>query len=490
MGRLRDLIFGANGRSTVIARVGRAIRASFDAARTTNENRRHWQDADHLSADAALSPEVRHRLRIRTRHECTNNPVAAGIIDTLVNDVVASGPQLQMQTDDEEVNDAVESGWESWGEEIDLPEKLRVIEKSKLESGEVFGVLVRNDQLEHPVKLDLRLIEADQVATPSPRMLDPMTVDGLQFDAFGNVTGYHVLKFHPGSVMNVLQREYDTFPARDVIHYFRTMRPSQHRGYPELAPSLGMLAFLRRYQLASIRAAEAVAELGAIVLETELPPDIDSDLPTPLSTIDLERGMITTLPFGTKASQMRPEQPASTHDMVERSLIRLVARPFSMPLNVALCDSSGYNYASGRLDHQTYDRGIQVRQESMGRKVCTRIFRAFHSEAVLVDGYLPQRARSLTNRRPAHIWMWQGRDHVDPEKEANAFRTLLDAKAISLAEYFASKRKDWARILRQIAREEKYMASLGLVRVSTGSAVSKPEESDAGEEAPRARAAA
>jgi hypothetical protein len=36
-------------------------------------NRKHWAHADHLSANAAASPEVRRTLRNRARYEVANN---------------------------------------------------------------------------------------------------------------------------------------------------------------------------------------------------------------------------------------------------------------------------------------------------------------------------------------------------------------------------------------------------------------------------------
>ena len=45
----------------------RIVRARYDAASTNDENRRHWANADSLSANAANSPEVRRVLRNRAR---------------------------------------------------------------------------------------------------------------------------------------------------------------------------------------------------------------------------------------------------------------------------------------------------------------------------------------------------------------------------------------------------------------------------------------
>src|SRR5690606_42021060 len=58
--------------------------------------------------------------------------------------------------------------------------------------------LASNPRIDAPVKLDLRLIEADQVTTPDLSALDEHSVDGIVFDSFGNPVEYHVLRAHPG----------------------------------------------------------------------------------------------------------------------------------------------------------------------------------------------------------------------------------------------------------------------------------------------------
>ncbi len=45
----------------------------YDAVQTTPENRRHWANADHMSANAANSPHVRREARSRARYEAANN---------------------------------------------------------------------------------------------------------------------------------------------------------------------------------------------------------------------------------------------------------------------------------------------------------------------------------------------------------------------------------------------------------------------------------
>lgn len=72
------------------------MRGRYDAAQTTDENRQHWASADQLSANAAVSPEVRRILRARARYEIANNSYAKGIVLTLANCVLGTGPGPQV----------------------------------------------------------------------------------------------------------------------------------------------------------------------------------------------------------------------------------------------------------------------------------------------------------------------------------------------------------------------------------------------------------
>ena len=52
----------------------RFIRATFDSAYTTSQNRRHWAHADFLSANAAARPDVR---RCFATARATRSPTTA-----------------------------------------------------------------------------------------------------------------------------------------------------------------------------------------------------------------------------------------------------------------------------------------------------------------------------------------------------------------------------------------------------------------------------
>jgi len=462
----------------------RMVRAKFDAATTNDANRRHWASADSLSADAAASPQVRRTLRNRARYETANNAYARGIVLTLANDVVGTGPRLQMLTDDAEANAVIESAFASWCKAIGLPEKLRAMRMARAESGEVFGILASNPSLDTPVTLDIRLVEADQVATPTVDSLRNNSIDGVVFDSFGNPVEYHVLRRHPGdsgaATRFSLSDEFDRVPAESVIHYFRADRPGQHRGIPDITPALPLFAQLRRYTLAVLGAAETAADFAGI-LYTDAPASGEADAVEPMDAIELEARALLTMPGGWRMEQMRAEQPSTSYAEFKHEILNEIARCLNMPFNVAAGNSSGYNFASGKLDHQVYFKSIRVEQEHIGRAVLDRLLAAFLREAVLVSGLLPLRTRTLvaTGDLPSHQWFWDGQSEVDPLKEAKAQATHLTNHTTTLAWEYARQGRDWESELRQRAKETSLMAELGLTTEEAQPALNRTGGKDA-----------
>jgi lambda family phage portal protein len=464
----------------------RLVVAKFDSAQTTPDNRRHWANADGLSPNAAVSPEVRRVLRNRARYEVANNSYAKGIVLTLANDTIGTGPRLQMLTDDASANRRVEELFESWAEAIDLPGKLRTMRLARAESGEAFGLLVSSPGIDSPVKLDLRLIEPEQVATPwrVGMRVPENEVDGVVLDEHGLPVAYRVLRHHPGDTGGWVggaggggdPAAFDTLPAASVLHYFRPDRPGQMRGIPDITPALPLFAQLRRYTLAVIAAAETAADFAA-VLYTDAPANGEADPLEPMDEVELEKRMATVLPGGWKLGQVHAEQPTTSYAEFKREILNEIARCLNMPFNVAAGNSSGYNYASGRLDHQTYFKSLRVDQHHLRLAVLDRLLKAWLDEAALVEGLLPQSMR-VSGAATPHTWFWDGVEHVDPAKEATAQATRLANHTTTLAAEFARQGRDWEDELRQRAKELALMAELGLPLTTTAQQESAPRRDE------------
>jgi capsid protein len=190
------------------------------------------------------------------------------------------------------------------------------------------------------------------------------------------------------------------------------------------------------------------------------------------------RAMLT-LPRGWKLGQVKAEQPVDTYEMFKKLIIQEIARCCNMPYNIAAGDSSNYNYASGRLDHQTYFKSIQVERSHLEDTILTDLFMAWLDEAMLTSAYAP----AIQISSLAHAWHWDGFEHVDPLKESRASIDLVGAGLLTLADYHAGKGKDWEEILEQRARENAKKKSLGLDEEMTDGdkakeAVASDEEED------------
>ncbi len=465
------------------------LRARYDAATTNSDNSRHWAAADGLSARAANSPEVRRILRNRARYEVANNSYARGIVLTLANDTIGTGPRLQMLTANAEANGRIEKEFYRWAKAVGLAEKLRTMRMARAQDGEAFAILTSNPRLPTPVQLDIRLVEADQVATPLSD-LSENAVDGIVFDKFGNPVEYHILRNHPGDLLWNAWREFDRIPAEAVIHWFRADRPGQVRGIPDIMPALPLFAQLRRFTLAVIAAAETAADFAGI-LYTDAPPGGEADAAEPFEPIELEQRALVTMPGGWKMSQLQAEQPATTYAEFKREILNEIARCLNMPFNVAAGNSSGYNYASGRLDHQTYYKSIRVEQAHLEVTVLDRILMAWLDEAVFVPGMLPEDAGPFAEW--PHQWFWDGQEHVDPAKEAASQATRLASHTTTLAYEYARQGRDLEEALRQRAKELAMMRELGITpeqAVRVPSDTQQADEQDTEEDKADASAAA
>jgi len=454
------------------------LRARYDAAQTTADNARHWAMADGLSADASTSADVRRKLRERARYEVANNSYAKGIVLTIANDCVGTGPRLQLLTPVAEVNRQVEAAFANWARAVDLAGKLRTMRMAKTTDGEVFAVLTGNLMIDSPVKLDVQLVEADRVASPLNSLQPfPNEVDGIHLDAYGNPQVYSILRQHPGAI-SAWQSDFDWIDANAVIHWFRADRPGQHRGVPEITPALPLFAQLRRYTLAVLAAAETAVDFAA-VLFTDAPANGEAQALEPMDVVELEKRMATVLPDGWKLGQVEAQQPATTYAEFKREILNEIARCLNLPYNIAACNSSGYNYASGRLDHQTYYKSIHVEQAHLGEVVLDRILKAWLQEAMLLTefAYLRGARGSLQ-----HQWFFDGTEHVDPQKEANPQDTRLRNHTTTLAIEYARQGRDWESEVRQRAKEVALMKELGL-SIETDTRQNQETEADVAEAA-------
>ena len=323
---------------------------------------------------------------------------------------------------------------------------------AKIGDGESFLVMISNPGPDSPVKLDVLNLEA--IVCSRFGMLPGDDVDGVLLDPFGNP---RPIPLPDGASRRA---EYG-FAEDDVEGDSGALRlplvqkgpAEQHRGcrrlrppFPSL-PSSGGIRWRRwrrrkrrrispRFCIRIIRVGRG-AGFGSA------------------GRIDITKRMMTTLPGGWKMGQFQPEHPTTTYAEFKREILGEIARCLQMPVNIITGDSSQHNYASGRLDHQAYFKAVRMRQRACARSVVERIFREWWGEYT-VHAKWPKEA-------PAHFWFWDGTEHVDPQKEANAQAVRLASGTTNLAIEYARMGFDWETALEQRAKEIQKMRELGIL---------------------------
>ena len=439
------------------------ISARYDAAQTTTENAAHWALATGWDADREASPAVRQILRQRARYEAMNNPWLQGMIQTKAFDIIGTGPRLQVLSDNPKLNKTIEHDFIEWGKHIRLAEKLHTMRMAQSRDGEAFAILFYNAALPTRFKLDLQLIEADCVCSDyRSEVFSENEVDGIRYDKFGNPVSYNVMP-HPGSG-NVTGKG-TRVPAENMIHLYLPERPGQHRGVPELTAAFPGLALLRRYTLAMVKKMETSANISGVIQTNDTGNGEEETELDEFKPFTLPRDAFTALPKGYSLQSHMLNNPTDSQSNFALQVKCELARALNLPKNVALGDSSGYNYASGRLDYQEYDKYLTVDRLRQANVVLAPIMRHWLSE------WWPQ-----TNFRRIepldYIWFWDGRAHVDPVKEANAEMQRLLNGTTTLAIECARQGYDWEQIQDQRLAEE-------LREIQQRKALGLPDKSEA-----------
>ena len=426
----------------------RKMVARYDAAKRTQENANLWLDVDSLSAAAANDPAVRKTLRERARYERANNTYCKAMIRAVANEIV--GPEVQVQLGDTDLAEQAEMDFSKWARKIHLWSKMRTMCSAKLTDGEGFAVMFTNPKVDHDIKLDLALVECDRVESWFTSINKENEIDGIRFDEYGNPLAYRMLRHHPGDHRALKDMNKGDWVARDfVCHYFTKERPEQVRGVSEITPALNLFGLLRRYTMAVLTSAEVGASQSGIMETTLLPDQAAAELSDPITIIETERNGIMSLPEGWTFKQLKAEQPSDKYPDFKAEIIKEIARTLNMPEAIASGSSAGYNYASGRLDFQAFDRMIDIERDDLVDEVLDRLWSSWLEEYKARRGLSDEQVVELEN----HKWLFVRRGHVDPNKEASADDIRFSNGTLTKAAYYAQYGKDSKTEFKQLIAE-------------------------------------
>jgi capsid protein len=128
------------------------------------------------------------------------------------------------------------------------------------------------------------------------------------------------------------------------------------------------------------------------------------------------------------------------------------------------------------MDHQVHAMNQRVERDQLERTMLDRVLAAWVNEATLA-GILPDGLPPFSEWNWG--WVWDGKEHVDPSKEAGAAETRLRTLTTTLAAEYSRQGKRWDVELRQIAAERALMGELGLQMADAAPQPMQPEDAAA-----------
>lgn len=418
----------------------------YASARPNSDNARQFISSGTPETPLQLGrPEDRASIRQQARYQFQNNPHAAGIARLFALYTCGTGARLRWlghekwlrQPVDKRLVDYIEYKWAEFSTEIRFGSLLRSVMQSLVVDGEAF-VAVRSNPHKR-AKIDAVLLDSQRVGNPSGKRSTLTLQDGVQFDVFGNVTGYYVYKTPDNDSCYYDTSRYDFLGADQVFHLYREDFASQTRGFSWFAPVLPLLQQLLAYTNATVEAAKAGARIFATI-ETQNGYavddylDIESGVPyDAYRSFETPNGRILQLPVGTTIRGFNPTQPTTTADAYTANLLSQIGYAMGLPRNKATGSSHEYNFASGRLDNQPFELLITTLQKDiLERDFCDRLFALFYEMIYPHLLELDETAPTLEDSDWA--WDWPHPPLVDPEATARTNAILIKSGQKSMRE--------------------------------------------------------
>lgn len=418
----------------------------WESAETTRLNKAHWQGAFGRTVNEDLQERL-ETLRIRSEYEVANDPILEGVLSTFADDVVGpEGPRVQVQSDNEQYNKAVEEAIQEYHErpdptrEMSMADVLRVDVRSLGTAGEFIHQFT-NTRRESGFDFAIRSIHARRLETPIDKAGDPYFFMGLQFNADPlnpRITHYHFRDEPPGllarSTMN-----WRAIEAQNIQHRFIAHEPDQLRGFPWISVALNDMADRRDANKFVMEAYKNAAAQGVYWFTNNIEAQL-RDFEVHNGSRPLEPGMEQYGPPGYEPRMLNPTQPTAVWKEYEHEKLRGYGRPFGMPLMMVLLSSEGNSFSGANHDGQIYIRKVTTIQAWLGCGTLGPQYNQIGLEVALARGI--QRPRKVK-----YALTWVKPPHPDPKKQYEALRMAMEDGAIPLSDVCAALGLDFETVV-------------------------------------------
>lgn len=430
-------------------------------------------------------------LRQTARHLEQNYDLALGVLNTLVSNVVGAngiGVEPQPRNMDGSINDELArdilllyKDWQKHPEVThshDWASAQRLLARSWFRDGEVFAQMVSGPAagLNHrsAVPFSLELLEADFVPLDKQNPGPSQVIQGIEVNAWGAATGYHVYKVNPLEA-NVLFAGSQTkrIPAERMLHLKNVHRIRQLRGVSVFASVLQRFDDLKDYEESERIAAKIAASMAAYIKKGAPEDYVSGDGNEGQRLMKFRPGMVfDDLRPGEDIGMIDTNRPNPNLETYRNGQLKAVAAGAG-PTFSSISKSYDGTYSAQRQELvEGYAIYSTLANEFIGR-VVRPVYEQFVAMAVasgqlrVPAGIKPGTLMDATYMPPAMPW-------IDPKKEVEAWALMEDRAYVSGPEIVRKRGGNPLDVLEQQGRWLREKAAEQIPPAGGGGASQQP----------------
>lgn len=405
-------------------------------------------------------------LRARSRQLVRNNPLAAGALQTLTDNVIGPGLRVHPEVDREvlgftdEEADRLERDeariFSEWADssECDLNriqnfyDLQRLAFSSSHESGDMLCLAPTVNRPGALLQTRVQLVEADRVVNPNFAPDMEFLSGGVELDNNAAPTAYHVRISHPGDAsLFAAKNPYETQRVRafgvasgrkNAWLLYERKRPQLLRGVPYLATVLEQLKQSERYTDQELQAAIVGGSFTVFVTT----PDGQGIMPlasAPLQSspgtpaagpndIALDYAAICDLLPGEDIKIASPGRPNTAFGPFMSAIGELIGAGSGMPYEFLIKHFTA-SYSASRAAGLEFWKFIKPKRSAFAANFCAPFYELVMTEAVIrgrlnAPGFLDD-----SSVRRAYLrcsWRGPSQGQLNPLDEANAAGRRID----------------------------------------------------------------
>lgn len=414
------------------------VKRSYDGAEKRGRFRNRRSPS--TSANTEIKRSLKD-LRNNSRQLRRNNPYVARAIGALVSNTVGHGIQTQFLHSSPARIKKVESLWKEWAKStacdfdgrLNFNQIQKIVASSRFESGEV---LIRFRYTNDKIPFKLQVLESDFIAD---HIKKENVYDGIELDNDGRVVKYHLYRAHPGNDTNSFKEATDTIEvdASEIMHVFKTERPGQLRGVPEIAPVMNQLQDLHEFQNAELVKQKTMSCFAGFIhdMNGDAAADnlMDSGEEGELAGERIEPGTLEYLDPGKSITFSNPSTKTGYKEFVNQ-ILHSIAAGIEMSYEVLTNDYSEVNYSSARMGHIQFQKKIKDEQKNVLIPLFVGKVSSKFIELLPTMG-VPSNGVTVKHICPAF-------EMVDVSKEVGAYLEGIRGGIFTLSEVVTSLGKD------------------------------------------------